>query len=67
MLNQYDLPQKTLTLATFPQWKQFSPYLIASNSNGTQSVFAAPVNDVLLSVSNNPSFVSMPDLSLTFY
>jgi len=62
--NQYDLPHNTLVLAGCWQWKQISPSLIGSCSNGMHKVLADPVRE--LSASNNPSLVSMPDLSLTF-
>lgn len=64
-MSQYDLPQKTLTLAGFWQWKHTSPSLIGSCSNGTHNVFAAPVKE--FSSPKSPYLVSIPDLSLTFY
>lgn len=63
-MDQYDLPQYTLTLTSPPQWKHFNPSCKGSCSSGTHNVLAWPVN--VLSPSIRASFVSMPDRYLTF-
>ena len=63
--DQYDLPQNTLTLACFWQWKHTYSCRIGSYYSGTQSVLADPVKEFY--ASNNPYLVSIADLSLTFY
>ena len=63
-MDQYDLPQYTLTLACYPQWKHLSSAPKGSKDKGMQSVLACPVRLCYPSASY---FVSTPDLTFTFY